>query len=879
MDTTSTDGAIAGVFAESPTQVMDPASRALRADSAARVSELVQRITTQGTGNGLRLLEDRQTIGEGGVGRVQSAFDPVLGRRLAVKTLLPEFRGREAYVQRFVREARATAQLEHPGVVAVHSLGHDEHEGIFFTMREVEGLTLRSVLDGLRKGDPGFTGKYTQARLISIFRRVCQTVAYAHSRGVVHRDLKPENVIIGDYGEVLILDWGLVRLVEPPPESLGAVDVVLLPDQPGNLTLDGEVSGTPKYMSPEQARGENSAVDERSDVFSLGILLYELLTLVQPFDGPDTRELLRHVAAAEFVRPRRVAPRRHIARDLEAICLRAMATARERRYQTVQAMIEDLFAFQDGRLLSARRGRLLAAWKYAKRHAVGSAVLGTVVGATVLTLSVVWAFQRAHYVSFMGKAERNLFMGRTVLGRAAVTMAALERERATRMGGAKSLTERQFETQLRDQETTAANHLDLAVLLATGVPPRYRGRPAVRAVLRSVYEIRADHSLKTKQYEPLRQWIGLLRLVAMETGSVDDPAVAYRIRMAEVALRGDGLLSVRTGPVPATASLHRLGEDVERGVITAAAPTEMGATPVFAASVPRGDYLMVLHAQGRPPLLYPLEILHGEHLDVEVYVPRSLPPGMAYVPAGRFKFGEADSPHLPQRRITLPGFFIRRLEVTFAEYLEFWLTLRDPRERDQYLSRVGFTADTILPAPAWDEGGHYLDGIEGSKPVVGISRAAAEAYCRWLAQRSGIAYRLPTAEEWEKAARGADGRTYPWGNGYVPTYAFILENEEARCQYGLWAPPGAFPTDQSVYGVLDMAGNVREWTASTFVPGVAQFQIRGSSSTASQRYLPVDHASDAPFFPSDVGFRYVVSLADWEQPELPPGAAPEPAAW
>ncbi len=871
MNTRRTDAGLDGALAGCPTEVLDSTRVSSRTAAATRDSELVRKVMAQGDRPVLGTLENRQTIGEGGVGRVQSAFDPILGRTLAIKTLRPEFRDREAFVQRLVREARATAQLEHPGVVAVHSLGHDERDGVYFTMRELQGVTLRGVLDGLRAGDPGLSAKYTQARLISIFRRVCETVAYAHSRGVIHRDLKPENVIIGDYGEVVILDWGLVRLLDDPPEAAAAVDIALLPNQSTSLTLDGEVSGTPKYMSPEQARGENSAVDERSDVFSLGTLLYELLTLVPPFSDTETRELLRRVAAAEFERPRRAASRRHVPRDLEAICLKAMALEKGRRYPGVQAMIDDLFAFQDGRLVSARRARLLlVAWKYAMRHAIGSAMMGTVVGATVVTLAVVWAVQRNQYIASMGKAERSIAMARTALGQAGTTMSAIESERAARSGGAKSANERQFELRVREEEATAANHLDLAVLLATGVPSRYRDHPAVRAVLRSVYEIRADYSRKTTQYEPLRQWIGLLRMAVAETGSADDSEVAYRIRMAELALRGDGVLSMRTQPLPATVSLHRLGEDLERGVIAAAVATELGSTPVAEVTVPRGDYLAVLHVRGQPAILYPLEVLHGERLDVEVAVPRSVPSGMVYVPAGRFKFGEMDSPHLPQRRITVPGFFIRRLEVTFDEYLEFWLTRRDPRERDEYLSRVGFTADTILPVPAWDERGQYIGGIAGNGPLVGVSRTAADAYCRWLAERTGFAYRLPTAEEWEKAARGADGRTYPWGNGYFPTYAFILENEEARCKYGLWAPPGAFPFDQSVYGVMDMAGNVREWTASTFVPGVAQFQIRGSSSTASQRYLPVDHASDAPFFPSDVGFRYVLSLADWERPQSPP---------
>jgi len=875
MATDRMDGDIGGVYAEAPTQAHVATQVAGPAGShGLPESEVVKRVKALGSCHRLASLEGYRLIAEGGVGRVESAVDPVLGRPVVVKTLRPEFRARGGYVERLVREARATAQLEHPGIVPVHGLGYDETQGVYFVMRQVQGSTLRAVLEGLRAGDAALERRYTLARLVSIFRRVCQTIAYAHNRGVVHRDLKPENIVIGDYGEVVILDWGLVRQVEKLPETGDPVDISLLPEQSSSLTLDGAVSGTPQSMSPEQARGENSAIDERSDVFSLGVLLYEMLTRVQPFAGGGTRETLRRVARAQCVPPRRATPRRRIPRDLDAMCVKAMALRKEDRYPSVQAMIEDLYAYQDQRPVSARRNQpLTRAMKYARRHEVGTAVAATVVGVTVLALSAVWAVQRTYYHSFVSRAEHNVEVAQAVFAEAVETFAALEKERARRMEGAKSAGERLLESQLQDLETAAANHLDLAVLLANGVPPRYRGRSSVRAVLRNVYEARAEYSLRTRQYEPLRQWLNLLRLATLETGSGrgGDPEAEARIRLAEVALRGDGTVSLRTVPVPAEVSLHALHEDASQGTIAAGPPAELGTTPSPEISVPRGDLLLVLRAAGRPPVLCPVELLHAERLDLEVYIPREVPPGMVYVPAGLFRFGEQDSPHVPQRRIALPGFFIRKTEVTFDEYLGFWRSLTDDRERDLYMSRVAFSADTVVPEPAWDRQGRYTDGIHGDRPAVGITHAAAEAYCRWLGEREAINYRLPSAEEWEKAARGADGRTYPWGNGYSPSYAFTVENEEARCQYGLWAPPGSFPRDLSVYGVLDMAGNVREWTDSTFVPGVPQYQIRGSSSTASQRYLPVDHASDAPFFPSDVGFRYVVSLLDWERPELQPG--------
>ena len=241
-----------------------------------------------------------------------------------------------------------------------------------------------------------------------------------------------------------------------------------------------------------------------------------------------------------------------------------------------------------------------------------------------------------------------------------------------------------------------------------------------------------------------------------------------------------------------------------------------------------------------------------------VQIPKSIPAEMVYVPGGRCLLGGKASQSAQFRNANVPGFFILEREVTFAEYLEFWLSIDDESESAQHLSMVHLTPGNHTPIPAWTADGQLIDSLSLSNPVIGISAESAMAYCRWLSLESGQNCRLPSADEWEKAARGVDGRLFPWGNFFDSSKSFIRENLPASTTYGRWAAPRQFPGDVSIYGAFDMAGNVREWTGSVFSDGTGFYQIKGSSSVATKRYLPLGSADDMPLIPSDVGFRYVI---------------------
>jgi serine/threonine-protein kinase len=229
----------------------------------------------------LRAFGDRyahgRLLGEGGMGEVRLAHDEVVGRDVAVKTLRPAI-AREGE-GRFLREARVQGQLEHPTVVPVYDVGATEDGRLFFTMKRVRGDALDALLERIADGDDDVAQRFPTRRLLSAFAQLCLAVEYAHSRGVLHRDLKPGNVMLGAFGEVHLLDWGLAKVTGQAEPRPGAARPILASASGDHATLDGAVLGTPGYMAPEQAMGELDALDERTDVYALGAILYEIVAL------------------------------------------------------------------------------------------------------------------------------------------------------------------------------------------------------------------------------------------------------------------------------------------------------------------------------------------------------------------------------------------------------------------------------------------------------------------------------------------------------------------------------------------------------------------------------------------------------------------------
>jgi eukaryotic-like serine/threonine-protein kinase len=309
--------------------------------------------TTMVTLDGMSKPQVRYTLtrlhASGGIGRVWLARDTAFGRNVALKELRPERAALATHRTRFLQEARITGQLEHPGIVPVYELAlrpHDQQP--FYTMRFVRGRTLAEAARGYHH-----TRARTQAALLDLvpllnaFVTVCNTAAYAHSRGVIHRDLKGENVVLGDFGEVVVLDWGLAKLVDQAPGEPDDPSVVTdhASSSELGLTLQGQTIGTPAYMAPEQAAGRLDLIGRHTDIYGLGAILYEVLTGRPPFSGSDTHEILRKVREEQPRLPRELWAQ--VPQALESICMRALAKSASDRFASASELATAVQSWQE----------------------------------------------------------------------------------------------------------------------------------------------------------------------------------------------------------------------------------------------------------------------------------------------------------------------------------------------------------------------------------------------------------------------------------------------------------------------------------------------------------------------------------------------------
>jgi serine/threonine protein kinase len=303
--------------------------------------------------NGQKRYEIVRRLGEGGMGEVLSARDNDIGREVAVKRLRRDMRA-PSVLARFADEVRTIGSLEHPNIVPIHDVGVEENGDYFFVMKYVDGTTLESIIDKLAAGDAEVHARFGFERRVQIFAALLEAVAFAHSKGIVHRDIKPANVMVGAYGEVVLMDWGIAKRVREDgalralPEA--GTDATGSKEGPGAgrssargtlfQTRVGELIGTPAYMSPEQSRGET--IDERSDVYSLSVLFYELLTLRHPLRDKTTLVDMLHGVSHEAFPPAYSVSHPHqspVSADLSWYLLRGLAKNPADRFPSVEEMI------------------------------------------------------------------------------------------------------------------------------------------------------------------------------------------------------------------------------------------------------------------------------------------------------------------------------------------------------------------------------------------------------------------------------------------------------------------------------------------------------------------------------------------------------------
>ena len=320
-----------------------------------RISPLPPVTTIARADSGARYVT-AQSLGAGGMGEVDLVHDQHIGRRVALKQLRRDSTADPALQRRFAREAQIQAQLEHPAIVPVYDIGTAADGSVYFTMKRVRGRSLSHVLKDLARGDAKTREEFSRRRLLTAFGQVCLAVHYAHEHGVVHRDIKPSNIMLGEYGEVYLLDWGIAKLLDEQRDD-DRSSVRVSDDAVDDGTLLGDVVGTVGYMAPEQSRADGTHVGPAADVYSLGAILFEILTLT-PLIPRDLRraqmidEAMKTASARTSVR----APDARVPAELEAACVAATAYADTDRPPSARALHDMIEAFLDGdRDLELRR--------------------------------------------------------------------------------------------------------------------------------------------------------------------------------------------------------------------------------------------------------------------------------------------------------------------------------------------------------------------------------------------------------------------------------------------------------------------------------------------------------------------------------------------
>jgi serine/threonine-protein kinase len=736
--------------------------------------------------------EDPRSVGVGGMGVVFACTDNRLSRRVALKTLQKRYAGRMDLASVLAREARITGNLEHPNIIPVYDAGVNGEGVPFFVMKLVETPTLADVL----AVPPGREDlEQPLGRLLRIFVQVCQAVDYAHSRGVVHCDLKPSNILLGSFGQVLVVDWGLAYVAEE------------------GTVLRG---GTPGYVSPEQME-PGGKIDERADVYALGSILYEVLCGRQPFDDSayQSPQGIRHPGTLPPP-PVQVFAHRSTPEELEEVCLRAMAVKREDRYPGAGALADAIEAFLEGTKERERRRQ--------RADALASSADDLA----------------ANYFELVN-ARPDRVREVEALRASVAPWEPPERKRALW----------DAEDGLAVTDTLAVRTLQSAVAAYEQALDEVRDHKEARQGLVRLYGAELERAERRRDERDRIYFEGLVRQY--------DDGGGHR------AAAGSALITVEVSG-EAVVSLARL-EEQNRRIEAGGARTL--PLPMREFPLDPGSYLVTLEVAGAAPVRFPIVAKGGGRVSVFADAQAlAAPDGEVLVPGGPALLGgDEGAPGGGQlREVEVPAFFVMERPVSFREYLAFL---------GQVMSELGATAQALIPRhgqgePFWKWNGHAFVAAEIRQwgddpeallevPAFGVDLRGVEGFAKWRSRQTGRRYRLPTEDEWEKAARGADGRLYPWGNLFDASFCCMRDSSPGAPRP---RPAGAFAGDVSPFGVRDLAGGVADWVTPAAGParkGSREIVSRGGAwcdwwtdclLTAHRSYLVGERSAR-------VGFRLV----------------------
>ena len=787
-------------------------------------------------------------VGRGGMGTVYEAVQTSLNRRVALKTLPRDMADDEKAIARFRREAEAVAKLNQPGIVPIYCVA--EERGIhFYVMELVHGRPMSDLLSETRHlvssggrvsslrsspARPGESSSSTEFRDLptvvkpgespsssaggptqkkeeeelsapvsldldyvrdacDIMAQVAEAVDHAHRRRVIHRDIKPQNVLINEEGQAKITDFGLARY-----------------EGDMSLTEVGKAVGTPLYMSPEQVAGGNMGLDKRTDIYSLGASLYEMLTLRPPFTGDSREAVYKQIMLDEPVRPGRLNPA--LPRDLETVMLKAIEKDPALRYQSAQELADDLHRFLNGEPIWAKpQGPVIRATKWVKRN---RALATLAVAAVAAVLAVTAGLVSHHKLSCRREARRLLVAARTAreagqlkralrlcsqaivlwpqstdsqreAGRIEEQMARAEQAR--RMAEQKRRAEEKVERGKGIWESSSDLEDDIGQMrkAVNDLRAKIKGYdPPEKKEELWYFEAELDRLLAEREHsvsEAIAHLLGALLLDPQNAQAKECLADIYwhRLLAASAArhltqvehfsdlvafyddakryaarLQGDGTLEISTSPPGATVTMYTYVAQRPRLVL--GHERSLGETPVASFTLPMGSYLLVMSKPGFAETRYPVHIdrIEDEQVHVVLYTPDEIGEGFLYVPAGEFIMGSATDgdPDDAIREASLPSFFIAKHELTCREYREFVsdLVKHAPNAAQAHLPRY-----RTRSAHYWKlvDGEFVLRSdvdapMEGPEyPIHSISFYDAQAYCRWRSAKEGATYRLPTGAE------------------------------------------------------------------------------------------------------------------------------------